>query len=246
MGKVHPEPEIKPLNPKTGAVGSKPKGGKAAKAPPPDDEASEASVGKPQRRRRPQQVKANILISALEVFGTYGFEGAVTRQIAHDAHVSQSLLLYHFPTKEILWRTVITDLLNRSPFRGGHFDDDTPVPDRIRALIRLTVEFFAENPQLHRLMTLEAHQPSERLIWLCENFVKEDFKKFCDLLIEGQTEGIVRPMNAARLRFAIVAMAAVPFSISAEYQYLTRHNPFSRAEIESTIELIESFVFIAS
>jgi hypothetical protein len=51
-------------------------------------------------------------------------------------------------------------------------------------------------------------------------------------------------MNPGRLRYAIIAVAAVPFSVAAEYQYLTKHNPFAPAEIASTISLIKHLVFV--
>ena len=103
---------------------------------------------------------------------------------------------------------------------------------------------YAQIPALHRLMIQEAHQPSERLAWACDNYTKRDFNKTCDLIAKGQEEGEVRAGNPARLRFAIIAMAATPFSVAAEYQYLTNRNPFSSAEIESAIDLINHLVFV--
>jgi TetR/AcrR family transcriptional regulator len=92
-------------------------------------------------------------------------------------------------------------------------------------------------------MTLECHKLSPRLIWIVENYTGEGYRKLTNLIRDAQKEGSVRDIDPARLRFAIMAMAAVPFSISAEYQLLTKKNPFSRKEIESTIELINELVF---
>jgi hypothetical protein len=93
-------------------------------------------------------------------------------------------------------------------------------------------------------MTLEGHQPSDRLLWLCDTYIAKEFHAIVNLIVEGQKDGRVRSANPARLRYAIIAFAAVPFSMSAEYQYLTKRNPFSSDEIDNTIALINKFVFI--
>lgn len=211
-------------------------------APDPDEKPKTPKV----RQRRPEEVKKRILAAALEAFATHGFAGTSTRDIAKAAHVRQSLTLYHYPTKEILWRSVIEDVYGKFPF----FTNDDEVAanhsasERLHKIIRNIVKIFAEAPALHRLMTLEAHQPSERLIWICDQFLATDFHQFCELILEAQREGKVRDVNPGRLRFAILAMAAVPFAVSAEYQYLTKRNPFSSAEIENAIEFINRIVFV--
>jgi TetR/AcrR family transcriptional regulator len=59
----------------------------------------------------------------------------------------------------------------------------------------------------------------------------------------AQAEGKVHARSPARLRFAIVALAAVPLSASLEYVYLAKRNPFSPAEILSAIEFFNRLVF---
>lgn len=199
------------------------------------------------RRRRPEQVKSQILKSALNSFGTHGFEGTSTRMVARDADVSISLLIHHFKNKENLWKEVVKNIILRSsayPLAQRAADQKLSTTDMLRALIRETVLISAEYPALHRLMTYEAHQLSERLIWLCDTYLRENFDAFHDLISKGQKEGVVHQTPPARLRYAILAIAAIPFSIAAEYQYLAKRDPFSNAEIERTIELIERIIFI--
>ncbi len=184
----------------------------------------------------------------MEGFSRYGFEGTSTRLIAEDAHVSQSLLLYHFQTKDHLWKAV-AEYVNSHNTASSILHDDIDVgaksaAEKLRAVIRNYVMMFAELPALHRMMAQEAHQPSERLAWVCENYTRKDFNKIVELIVKGQEEGKVRSGNPARLRYAIIAMAAIPFSVAAEYQYLTNRNPFSSAEIESAVEFINHLVFV--
>lgn len=199
----------------------------------------------PTRRRQPKEVRARILQAALNTFATHGFDGATVAMIAEDANVKVSLLLYHFQSKELLWRALVNELADKSPLL--HILDDgeryDSAREKLRAVIRRVVESSAAAPNLHLLMTQEARKPSERLMWLCETWIRKDFEKLCELIRAGQKEGSVRDVNPARLRYAIVAISAVPFSVSAEYQYLTQRDPFSRAEIENAIEFIERLVF---
>jgi len=200
----------------------------------------------PRRTRRPKEVRERVLAAALHAFATAGFEGASTRAIASDAQVSLSLLLYHFKTKDELWRAVLQNIASMATMKHllTNATSEMSAAERLMVAIRGMVELFAEVPELHRLMTLEAHQPSERLNWIIENVNREPFDAMCSLIAEAQAEGAVRKISPERLRFAIVGMAAVPFSVSAEYQFLTKRNPFSKIEIEATIDMICKMIFI--
>ncbi|BAI98784.1 MULTISPECIES: TetR/AcrR family transcriptional regulator [Sphingobium] len=199
------------------------------------------------RQRRPQEVRERVITAALHAFATVGFEGASTRSIAADAQVSHSLLIYHFQTKDDLWKAVVVNLAER--FAISRVDEvvasgGASARDRLKRAIRKIVTMSAQYPELHRLMTIEAHQPSKRLTWMCENLIGEQFEFMRDLISEAQREGAVRRADPERLRFSIIGMAAVPFSVSAEYQYLTKRNPFSKIEIEQTIDLINALIFV--
>jgi TetR/AcrR family transcriptional regulator len=197
------------------------------------------------RQRQPEEIKARILKAAFAAFSTHGFEGTSTRTVAADAHVSLSLLLYHFQSKDALWRAVVEDQMNAYARSEALQDDDESAPpdQRLRAMIRGMVHWLADVPGMHRLVTFEGHQLSSRLTWLCDTYVKKDFEKACELIVACQKNGTVRQINPAQLRFAIIAMSAVPFAVAAEYQYLTNRNPLSRAEVENTIDLINRLVF---
>lgn len=200
---------------------------------------------KTRRRRMPDEVKAKILDAALDAFAEHGYEGTSVRSVAVSAHISLSLLLYHFQSKDNLWRAVVESLRERIalPNLLTEKNQRLTATEQLKLVIRGMVKTFAEIPALHRLMTHEAHQPSERLIWMCDNFIKDDFHSLCALIIKGQQEGNVNDVNPAQLRFAMIAIAAVPFAVSAEYQYLTKKNPFTAAEVESTVQFLNRIVF---
>jgi len=202
---------------------------------------------KKKRVRKPKEVKARIVEAATAAFTKYGFAGSRMRAIAEDAGVTIQLMTHHVKSKENLWKIVVEHL--RAEFDNVHqtppqSNDRVSAAERLRTMIEDTVHFTAAMPQLHRLMTLEASHMTPRLHYLLEAFARKPFEEFCVAIEEAQREGAVRKLNPARLRFAIVAMAAVPYSVAAEYEYLTGRNPFRKSEIDLTIELINDLVFV--
>ncbi len=195
------------------------------------------------RRRRPEEVRQRVLEAATEAFAISGFDGASTRAIATDAGVSLPLLIYHFKSKEELWYEVVRGMVNATSLSDIIDQSTESATEQLRLIIHRMVTAFAEQPHIHRMMTLEAHVASERLSWMCETLIRRDFEALCKLIEKAQAEGAVRAGNPARLRYAIIGMASVPFAVSAEYQYLTKKNPFAKTEVRQTIELIESLIF---
>ena len=82
------------------------------------------------------------------------------------------------------------------------------------------------------------------MLWLTERFGKQGFENWCSLIEDAQREGAVQKVSPARLRFAIVAMTAVPFAVAAEYEYFTGKSPFSKNEVAQMIDMVCEMVFI--
>lgn len=211
--------------------------------------ASIRTAGSPRTRvkRRPKEVRAKILNAAALAFTKDGFKGARMRSIAADAGVTIQLLVYHFKNKDNLWKMVMEDILKRYSKFSEKPDADQPetAAAQLRNLIADIVHYTATEPELHRIMIQEASQLSPRLVWLIENFTKNSYATFTTLVEKAQEEGAIRPdADPGRLRFAVQAMAAVPFSVPAEYEYLTGRSPFTSNEVEKTISTICQMIFV--
>lgn len=198
------------------------------------------------RRRQPEAVKARILKSALKEFATKGYSGATTRGIAGRARVKPSLLLYHFKSKELLWRHAMAQVMNDHII--GISDEvaklgELSAGDVLRNIIRRMVENYSEFPELHRIMTELGQEKSRRHDWAIENFVRVTFQRLCKVIVAAQKEGVVIDVAPERLRYAIVSMASVPFSLPHEFESLVGR-PFDRKEeVEATIDIINTLVF---
>lgn len=196
--------------------------------------------------RRGDDVRERILASALECFGAFGFEGTSTRAVADRADVTHTLVLYHFHTKEQLWIATIDNALKRySQEMKEHLDKaDHTAAAGLRTFIEQFIRMSAQQPQIHRILTMESNQDTSRLQWVIENYLREHFGMVRDLIRAGQEQGVVRQCDPARLYYMIIGAGGTPFTVSTEYRELTGRDVFSETEILRNIAFLYEIVFI--
>lgn len=202
-----------------------------------------------ERRDRGAEMRERILHAALECFGAFGFAGTSTRAVADRAGISHPLLIYHFQSKEQLWRSTMGDVIERYKAelqarldRAGSADPRAG----LEAFIENFVEFSARTPQLHRIMTQQSTQGSDRIAWLIEGGLRESFGQITGLIRRAQKAGLVRSGEPARLYYAVIGLGGTPFSVSTEVQLLTGRDVFDRTELRAVIEMIHAFLFLPS
>jgi TetR/AcrR family transcriptional regulator len=193
----------------------------------------------------PGDARERILSAARRHFATAGFLGAATRQIAAEAGVAQSLLLYHFGSKDALWRAVMDDSFAGLTTRmavAAHEARAEPVHARLLSRMRAFIAICAEDADLHRIMTIEGRHPSERLKWLVDRHLRENYLQCCELIREGQEIGVVRAGNPTLLYYSVIAIAGTAFSLAPEIALVSGS---SETVSPSAVEdLIQSLLFI--
>lgn len=115
-----------------------------------------ASRGKPTRIQKAKTEA--ILDAALDVFSTHGYRGATLDQLAEAAGLSKPNLLYYFPSKEAVHRTLLERLLDTwlDPLRQM---DPTGDPQaEIRAYMLRKLEMARDFPRESRLFANEVLQ----------------------------------------------------------------------------------------
>jgi AcrR family transcriptional regulator len=184
----------------------------------------------------------------LEVFSTSGFEGASLRQIADQAGVMHQLVVYHFKTKEALWRAVITSILgdNAERFAIWRTQIDAQSPARaLRTMLREFVAFTARRPEFHRIATFEGRSDNERIRWLIEAYMRPYFELSTGLIRAAQAVGAARPGDPGRLHYAVIGLVTHSFVFAHEYRAVTGLDPFASAEIEKTTDLACDFLGVS-
>jgi TetR/AcrR family transcriptional regulator len=186
----------------------------------------------------------NIIEAARTAFADHGFEGARLRSISNAAGVLHTAMLYHFKSKDILWRAVVDDLFAELDARfadHAHPAEEHSALEFSKRRLRAFIRFSAERPELHRIITSEGRASSERLTWLVEKHSRRmyDLMKTSTPLLDIPA-GLNTPI---RLHYAIVGLATAPFTLAPEFKLLSGIDPFSEHELERTVEFVETILF---
>ena len=157
----------------------------------------------PPLTRIQQKNRAAILDAALDVFSTHGFRGATVDQIAAAAGLSKPNLLYYFPTKDAIHRTLLDRLMGTwlDPLKAL---DETGEPlAEILAYVRRKLEMARDYPRESRLFANEILQGAPRL----EGVLKEELKPLvdekADVIRAWAGAGRIAPVHPYHLIFSI-------------------------------------------
>ena len=123
-----------------------------------------AEATRPGARQRPAGLPASadkrsaILAAALGLFSRYGLHGTTVDQVAAEARVSKSNLLYHFANKEELYVQALRDLLDDwlEPLRAFSAEQDPATA--VSTYIAAKIAFSRDRPDASRLFCLEMIQ----------------------------------------------------------------------------------------
>ena len=192
-----------------------------------------------------EDARSRILAAALEVFSTSGFEGASLRQIADRAGVMHQLVVYHFKTKQALWRAAVTSVLGDAgaQLASWRAREMTDSPARVlRTMVKEFVLFAARRPEFHRIATFEGRGDNERIRWLIEIYMRPFFEFSTGLIRAAQAVGAARPGDPGQLHYAMIGLVTHSFVFAHEYRAMTGQDPFDPADIERVADLACDFL----
>jgi TetR/AcrR family transcriptional regulator len=101
-------------------------------------------------------VRAQILDVATRLFAAQGYGATSLGAIAEEVGIRKASLLYHFPSKEELHRSVLDNLLSHWNETLPRLLEAAAGEDRFDALLEETVRFFLADPDRARLLLREA------------------------------------------------------------------------------------------
>ncbi len=200
----------------------------------------------PARQPRKQQqrslrTKQKLLDASLEAFSEGGFLGTSTRDIAARAGVHHPLITYHFGNKDRLWRSAVKyvfadfvqALRNAAEMRAG----DCPKA-RFAAMIRIYVRYAASHPALHKIILQESSNPSSRLEWLSENFLKPLSESATTYIVELQEKNVAVPGDPAMIYNMIRVSSGGLIALALELKSTSNIDFESDETLDELTELI--------
>jgi len=189
--------------------------------------------------------RSRIMAAALEVFSTSGFEGSSLRQIADLAGVQHQLVVYHFKTKDALWRAVVASFFDQNETRFQLWLENleaTGPAAALRGMVREFVLFTARRPEFHRIATFEGRSDNDRLRWLLKTYVRPYYEISTKLIREAQATGVARRGDPGLLHYSVIGLVTTSFVFAPEYRLMTGVEPFAEEEIEKVANLVCDFL----
>jgi AcrR family transcriptional regulator len=175
------------------------------------------------------------------MFAARGFDSVSTAEIAAATGVSQSVVLYHFTTKENLWREAMRHLFQQVDVRALLDKDvykDLDVVSRLKIALRRFVQTSARFPQIGGVLLREGVSGGERLDWLISEFLNTTYGAFFRLFEEGAAAGKLKRFDPPLLTIMVHSSAAMVFNLSPLTTTLLGKSPFDDDVVERQADMI--------
>jgi TetR/AcrR family transcriptional regulator, ethionamide resistance regulator len=181
-------------------------------------EPTRAASGRADRRKRREQVRADVLRAALELAESSSFRDLTVDEIARAAGISRSAFYTHFRDKHDLLRVAVeevADELYRMADRWWH--GSGPPAERVRVALEGVVAVYAENAGLLRIATeVSTYDEEVRELWL--TIVERFIEATADHIRAEQSKGLIQPALEPRA----TAESLVWMNERVSYIYLGR------------------------
>lgn len=188
------------------------------------------------RERQKEETRSRIIAAATDLFAARGFDGTALPAIADVCGDRVSLIVYHFGSKEGLWRACV-DAIYAAVIR--HLDAGAPTiaeaegMARIALAVRAHITAAAANPSYHRILFQEAMSDTERLRWLVDTHERPLSQRKIALIREAQSFGLLpADLDPMHLKFLVSGLFALPIALAPEYRLLAGEEPLSNAFID--------------
>ncbi len=175
----------------------------------------------PGTQDRTQITRNALVVTALKLFGTKGFDATSTRQIADASGANIAAISYHFGSKENLRievaRSVAAHMGQHGPVRASADMDNEAIqglsPEQARSMIRQHIKIALDRDSLGPLADdilqffhVEMTQESPVVDILFENALKHSHERMCRLVsrLNGEAWDSEKTKVAALMIFAQV------------------------------------------
>ena len=93
--------------------------------------------------------KEKIIQGATDVFLKKGYTGARMQEIADNCGLNKALLHYHFGTKEVLFKAILTTaFMKLMPMVFASLNSDKPLREKLETTVSLYFDGISKNPAL--------------------------------------------------------------------------------------------------
>lgn len=192
------------------------------------------------RSTQRKATRQRIIESAIALFAANGFSGTSLPDVASRSSCQVPLIIYHFKTKDGLWRAAVDVVYRRVEVHIDSFTDDISGAsgmDFYRLCARAHITALARYPEYMRILFQEGTQRSERLEWLVSTHQHRMTDRILSVIQRAQAEGAVPEMNLDHAKFIFSGAFCLPIVLAPEYALVTGEDALSDEFIERHIEI---------
>ncbi|MGG0369540.1 TetR/AcrR family transcriptional regulator [Priestia endophytica] len=134
------------------------------------------------------KTKDKIIQKSMQFISNYGYANFSIGNIAKELNISKGVVNYHFPQKQLLLETVITQFYEKAAtYMGEHMDLNKDAKSTLESYIESNLRFVSENKEETLAVTeiaLNARNEDGELIFTAEN--KNIFTPLIEIFQYGQ------------------------------------------------------------
>ncbi len=197
------------------------------------------------RQQQREKTRKRILCAAIDNFAEAGFEASSLSNIAKQAGVKKALVQYHFSTKEQLWQESATRIWTERNQELAAFIADTgsnrnstDPQSRMRNAFVAVANFPRERPQWLWFMFHEGAVNGDRLQWLIDNFIGEDYAQGQAFIRDYQSRGLIRPGSPLQMINLISGALTFNLLVAPQTYRATHQDMTSEEAILEQVELL--------
>lgn len=195
--------------------------------------------------KRSQAVNAKkqaILTAAMNTFSQYGIHGTRLEQVAEQAGVSKTNLLYYFPSKEALYVAVMQQILDiwLAPLKA--FREDLAPLVAIKEYIRLKLEVSRDYPQASKLFCLEMLQGAPLVMDELTGDLKTLVADKSAIIAAWVNAGKLAPIDPHHLIFMIWATTQHYADFATQVEAVTGKTLRDEAFFQQTVENVQRII----
>ena len=186
-----------------------------------------------------------VLEECLKQFAQLGYGGVSIKLLAQKTGVADSLLYYHFGTKEQLWqKSTLQAGLAISNSLTDIFTvlDDTIGLERIKIYIKKIVLFSSVHPEFQQVVVQEMFSQSTRSDFLIDEVLKPIFSHLEEAIQEEQEKGTVKAAPPANLFSFIIGSITTFFARSYQMKKLYGVDSFDQDQIDQHANMITDLI----
>ena len=156
-----------------------------------------------------EERRLQILKVAVRLFSQKGFRGTTTKEIAHEAGVSEAMVFRHFAKKDELYNAILDHKACSGDNPGQIVADAVAHKDDRAVFERLALaalEHHERDPEFQRLLLYSALEGHELAEMFFEKFVKGVYELLGNYVRQRQRDGAIRKIEPALIVRTFVGM----------------------------------------